>query len=91
MLSEYPFVKRIAFKDEKEFRLFYINTEESRQYFSFVVPLSAISRIILSPWIPSSVGASVAKTITGMPECGELNVTRSTLIENEKWKSAVTI
>lgn len=84
--EQLPFLKRQAFGDEAEFRLFVARDEAFTTPIRFAVPANVISRIVLSPWIPKSVSDQVKSTIKGMPGCKTLKVYRSTLVENERWK-----
>ena len=84
--SDLPFLKRYAFIDEKEFRLFYSSTEEGPPVFRLSVPLKAIKRITLSPWLPNSVVSHVESTLKSINGCKALKIYKSTLVENEDWK-----
>lgn len=84
--NNWPFLKRYAFKDEKEFRLFYASKAKGDPVFRIKVPLTCIKKITLSPWLPESVADHVKKTLTAIKDCGTLRISRSTLIENENWK-----
>ena len=84
--SDLPFLKRYAFSDEKEFRLFYGTTKKGPPVFRLPVPLTAIKRITLSPWLPASVVDHVKSTLKAIEGCESLKIYKSTLIENENWK-----
>ncbi len=91
-LEELPFVKRVAFKDEREFRLFAATKGEKSMgemppFLRLKLPFVTIDRIVLNPWLPESVADHVKATIKGIEDCKSLKVYRSTLIENESWKS----
>ena len=85
-IEELPFVKRVGFQPEKEFRFVY--THEKNENLSFNVPieLNCIERISLSPWMHNSHRDSTAAVIRAIDGCQKLNVSRSTLISNEQWK-----
>ena len=88
--SELPFLKRYPYKAEREYRVIYTDTGElieSRDY--PIGDLSCIKRIRLSPWMPRSLVDSVRKTLRDIPGCKKLDIRRSTVIDSEKWKSAV--
>lgn len=84
--DQLPFLKRYAFGDEAEFRLFVARHEVFTAPIRFAVPANAVNRIVLSPWIPKSVSDQVKATIKEINGCKTLKVFRSTLIENEGWK-----
>ncbi|CAH0192568.1 hypothetical protein ABH908_004633 [Pseudomonas frederiksbergensis] len=81
-----PFLKRHAFADEKEFRLFHSSVEEGPPVFRLSVPLRAVKRITLSPWLPSSVVIHIVNTLRSIEGCTALKIFQSTLVENEDWK-----
>jgi hypothetical protein len=84
--DQLPFLKRSAFGDEAEFRLFVARQETFTAPIRFAVPANAVNRVVLSPWIPKSVSDQVKATIKEINGCKTLKVFRSTLIENEGWK-----
>lgn len=84
--SDLPFLKRYAFSDEKEFRLFYCTAKKGPPVFRMQVPLKAIKRITLSPWLPVSVVNHVKSTLKSIDGCKSLEIYKSTLVENEDWK-----
>ncbi|MFC0084611.1 hypothetical protein ACFFJT_07015 [Dyella flava] len=85
--EDLPFLKRHAYTDEHEFRLFYGSTKKKAEpTVRMPVPLSAIERITLSPWLPRSVALQVKGTLKAIKGCGGLEIYRSTLVENDVWK-----
>ena len=86
-VADLPFVKRYQYKDEKEFRILFVDKDEIREFEQLKISLDWIKRITLSPWMPKPLANAVKSTLKGMSGCEELNVSRSTLIENERWKS----
>ena len=89
--QELPFLKRYAFKDEKEFRLFYCSEDKKGPVFRVPVQITAIKKIILSPWLPASVVKQIKQTLTLIDGCHSLHIHKTTLVENEDWKSFVPI
>ncbi|EIF2259504.1 DUF2971 domain-containing protein [Vibrio cholerae] len=85
--NELPFLKRIVFRDEKEFRLFVGSDTDLGPVLRLKFDLASIKRIVLSPWLPQSVGHHVKSVIKSIPGCSNIKVSRSTLVENEDWKS----
>lgn len=81
-----PFLKRSAFSHEAEFRLFVGSQVEGKDVYPVPVPLSAVDRIILSPWLPRAVAKNVKAAINSIEGCANVKVYKSTLVENEDWK-----
>ncbi|MDH4555747.1 DUF2971 domain-containing protein [Pseudomonas sp. BN417] len=84
--DDLPFLKRHAFVDEREFRLFYGSQKKGAPVMRIPVPLSSIRRITLSPWLSGSVVDHVKQTLKAIKGCGSLKIYKSTLVENENWK-----
>ena len=81
------FMKRSPFKDEKEYRIIYVDECMELEYKECPIDLTSITLITLSPWMPVNLSNSVKETIKNIPGCSKLEVRRSTLTQNEKWKA----
>lgn len=89
--EQLPFLKRHAFSDELEFRLFVASDEPTNNLFRFHVPASAVNYVVLSPWIPATVADKVKDTLREVVGCKTLKVKRSSLVDNEGWKRLAEI
>lgn len=85
-VNELPFVKRFAFRDEREKRLVYESREVKSTFKNLSFDLSLIKRVVLSPWVPKQVAAEIEKTIQEIDGCENIRVFKTTLIENPMWK-----
>lgn len=85
-LNSLPFIKRFPYRDEKEFRIVYTDMTTETEFKKYDLPLSSIRRVNLSPWMPLSLSDSVRKTIRLIKGCNRLPISRSTLVDNERWK-----
>lgn len=85
-LNELPFLKRSAFGDELEFRLFMGTQRKGPAIQRLPIPLSCINRIVLSPWLPKNVSDQTKRLLKSVEGCSKLKIYRSTLVENENWK-----
>ncbi len=85
--AQLPFIKRIPYKHENEFRAIWESKTE--EVFSLGIPidLSSITRITLSPWMHPSLRKSVVAALKRIDGCKSIHMWRSTLTENEDWKS----
>jgi hypothetical protein len=84
--DELPFIKRYAFRDEKEVRVLFEDEREEMLIKQIKISLSVIDKIILNPWIPSAVYKSTAAVINQIDGCRSLRVNKTTLVDNEQWK-----
>ncbi len=87
--TDLPFVKRYPYKDEKEFRILFVDKSEIRKFEPLKISLGWINRITLSPWMPEPLAKAVKSTLKDIKGCKNLKVFRSTLIESENWKSII--
>ena len=88
-LEELPFLKRTPYKDEREYRIIYVNNNDVMENQTIDIRISWIKRITLSPWTPKALAYSARDVLKSIVGCSNLTIFRSTLIESEKWKSAV--
>lgn len=84
-ITNLPFMKRAPFKPESEYRVIFEEQGKPRSYVDIDIPLSCIDRVYLSPWIPRSVAESVKSALKGLDGAKDIEVVRSTLIENDRW------
>ena len=61
--SKFPFVKRYEFADEREFRMIYESDSQQVPKLDIVIPLSCISRIVLSPWLHPDLFSHVKEVL----------------------------
>jgi hypothetical protein len=50
-VEDLPFLKRVAFEHEDEFRIIHESQSEKLRTLDVTIPLSCIERITLSPWV----------------------------------------
>ena len=84
-LDDLPFLKRVPYKDEQEFRILYCGDEEPAPY---PIALDSIRRIHLSPWLPEPLQRSVKDTLRDLAGKDAPEINNSTLIDNRRWKEA---
>jgi hypothetical protein len=82
-----PFLKRYAFKPDREFRLVYESATMRASRPDIAIPLSCIERVTLSPWLSEDLAPTVKSLLHSIPGCDRLKIVRSTLINNEEWKT----
>ena len=84
-ITELPFVKRHAYRDEKEYRIIYESHKRLQQPMPFNFSLASVERITVSPWLDQTRFAALRTTLRQLPGCSRLKVARSTLMDNERW------
>lgn len=85
-IEDLPFLKRYAFQHESEFRLLYESTAKNVSTLDIDIPLTAIDRITLSPWLHSALAPHLKQLLKSIDRCSGLEIVRSTLISNDVWK-----
>jgi hypothetical protein len=86
IIRELPFLKRLAYEHENEYRVIWESDEVEATY-DISIPLTSIDRIVLSPWMHRSLYLEVKALLKSIPGCGGLKILRSTLIGNDDWKA----
>jgi hypothetical protein len=86
-VEKLPFLKRYPYFDEREFRIVYSDSRQAVEHKDYSIELAWIPRITLSPWMSASLVNSVRDTLKSIDGCAGLKISRSTLVDNENWKS----
>ena len=85
-IGELPYLKRWPYGDEAEYRAVYVDQENRKRFHEVPIRLNCISRIILSPWLTTSLSHSVKALLKSVRGCSKLKIYRSTLIDSREWK-----
>lgn len=86
-ISHLPFVKRKPYTHEGEFRALWESESVKADFLNVAIDVSSITKITLSPWMHPSLKSNVIKLIKMINGCKNIQILRSTLIENSRWKS----
>lgn len=89
-LEKMPLLKRYPYEDEGEYRIIFVDDKLTTEFEDFKIKAAWINRVILSPWMSKGLRNSVRDTLQSIDGCSTVNITRSTLIDNESWKKATT-
>jgi hypothetical protein len=87
-MNRLPFLKRVGFMDEDEYRIVIETTNDDQSAVFIDCPISWIDCIYLNPWLPKSQAESLIATLKQLPGCKSLDVRRSFLIDSSTWKQA---
>lgn len=86
-VSQLPFIKGWAFRDEKEYRVIYSSKTECIKLKSFPIPLNVIRSIVVNPWLPAPLFEATRKAIAKVVGCSRIPVVHSKVIDNENWQA----
>lgn len=87
-LEELAFLKRQAYRNEREWRAIKYCDGVGITNAKIAIPLSAINKIYLSPRIPRSVRDSLKKALRSIPGCSGLGIARSSIYDSLTWQKA---
>ena len=85
-VRDLPFLKRVAFEDEDEFRIIYESGQRKLSKLDVAIPLSSVEKVTLSPWVHDDLWPDIKRVLNSIKGCRSLRVVRSTLISNEEWQ-----
>lgn len=89
LTEELPFLKRSPYRDEQEYRLIHCSTDPNAAFLDVPIDLSCIRAISLSPWMPAAFRDPLVATLRDIDGCQSLKISRSTLLANDRWKTAL--
>ncbi len=84
-LASLPFLKRYAFRDEREFRLLY-DTKNTLKSKDFSFPVECIDRVTINPWLNVRLADAIFDTVRSLKGCVNLSIGQSSLVNNNEWK-----
>jgi hypothetical protein len=87
-LDSFPFLKRWGFESEEEYRVIVESDDDDVISYAIPIPISAVQRIVINPWLPGPVVDSLKERIRSIAGCEELQVDHSRLIESNRWMAA---
>ena len=85
-VKDLPFVKRVGFSDEQEFRVVYTSQKTDLSTKDIPVPLGAIKRIVLNPWLHEELAESVMEMFRKLAGEEDFGVMQSVLIDSPSWR-----
>ncbi len=85
-IEDLPYLKRLGYRPEGEFRFVYESVAEERPVHDVPFSIDCIEKVSLSPWLPKALSDSMKDAIRSIDDCENLKVSRSTLISNNEWQ-----
>jgi hypothetical protein len=83
-----PFMKRKGFEPEAEYRLIATSKDEQAPALALPIDLRLIRQVFINPWLPESIYKSLKSVVSGIEGCGHIKISRSGLIDSQRWKNA---
>lgn len=88
-LDQLPFTKQWQYKPDAEYR-FILERDSDQPAHKITISLEAISRVVLSPWLPRDTQKIIRDLLKGIPGCDSLARKVSTAINDPGWMSHAT-
>lgn len=85
-IPDLPFIKRWPYEPESEFRILFEDGKQRVEYRNFPLLPGTVEAVILSPWMPTALVASVKKTLKSIAGAEEIPTYASTLVSNQEWQ-----
>ena len=83
-----PFMKRMGFEPEAEYRVIATSGDEQAPALALPIDLRLIRQVFINPWLPESIYKSLKSVMSGIEGCGHIKISRSGLIDSQRWKNA---
>lgn len=87
-VNDIPFIKRYAYRDEKECRLVLVNDQDSPTL-QLELPRDAIKGIILNPWVDEDTAIAMKEVLRTAAKNPELKVNRTELLNSARWQERI--
>ena len=84
-VDDFPFIKRLPYKDEKEYRIIFTDKNRALDFHYLKIDLNCIDRITLSPYLNNNLTTSLKQFLWSIDGCEELEIYRSGSIRNQQW------
>ena len=89
-----PFLKRIGFQDEREYRVLWESKKDEVEFHTLKIPLTCIEKIVFNPWLSRKL-ADTRKTwlqriVRARCKNHTIAIGRSYLVNSSTWQKAVT-
>ena len=85
-IDDVPFSKRAAYRDEQEYRALFCSDKEELTSKDLEIPVTAIERIVVNPWLPEVLVGTVREVINSISGYDTLEVLQSKVIDGPAWK-----
>ena len=79
-----PFLKRAGFRPEEEYRIIYTGACDGPVHF-MDIDLDWVRRIVLNPWLPTSISDSIKETFWEISGRRDLKIEASKLTNSQTW------
>jgi hypothetical protein len=87
-VARLPFIKRLGFKDEREWRVIAHTSDVAVEALPIGIELNWVNRIVTNPWMPPGLVDNLREIVHRLDDCGGVRVEPSRLTNSRRWKAA---
>ena len=88
LVDDLPYLKRHAFKDEREFRLLYAGPSAHPVVHYVPIDITWVTGITLSPWLPENLIDVLKSALRTLSNCPSIKLQRTNLRSHPDWIAA---
>jgi hypothetical protein len=83
-----PFMKRMGFEPEAEYRLVAISRFKQEPALALPIDLKLVRQVYINPWLPETIYESLRSVMRKIEGGSHIKISRSRLINSPRWKDA---
>jgi hypothetical protein len=84
--TEIPFLKRLAFSDEGEYRILFEDKDVIRETKDLALELNCVSRIVVSPRLAKGLFPAVKEQLASIAPDARLQIAQSSILDSTRWR-----
>lgn len=85
--SELPFLKRLAYRDEGEYRISFEDKENALEIKELALDLSCVSRIVISPRLAKGLFQAVKDQLASIAPASRIQIAQSSILDSALWRA----
>jgi len=85
--GEIPFLKRLAYRDEGEYRILFEDKEQVHETKPLPLDLSYVSRIVISPRLAEGLFPAVKEQLASIAPDARIPITQSSILDSVLWRN----
>ncbi len=85
--SEIPFLKRLAYRDEGEYRILFEDKESVLEIKDLTIDLDCVSRIVISPRLAKGLFQAVKDQLASISTAPRIPIQQSSILDSALWRA----
>ncbi len=83
---ELPFLKRLAYRDEGEYRILFENKDKPEEIKELTIDLGCVSRIVISPRLTKELFPAVKEQLSSIVTETRIPIVQSSILDSALWR-----